>query len=245
MARSTRQQLVEAVELHRKERGNVARDVAIGLLRQVGIPAPQRRFHEYPHRMSGGMLQRVMIAMALAGRPALLIADEPTTALDVTVQWQVLELLRTLQAQEGMSMLLITHDLGVVAEFADEVYVMYAGRIVEHALVGELLTHPLHPYSKGLLECSPSLKTTSSRLKVIPGQVPTPGQFPAGCRFHPRCTLTADRAKEAHQATIESSGEFGNRVLRRCVEGANAAESAPTLREMGPQHFVACWEVAS
>jgi len=162
------EQLVEAVELHRKERGNVARDVAIGLLRQVGIPAPQRRFHEYPHRMSGGMLQRVMIAMALAGRPALLIADEPTTALDVTVQWQVLELLRTLQAQEGMSMLLITHDLGVVAEFADEVYVMYAGRIVEHALVGELLTHPLHPYSKGLLECSPSLKTTSSRLKVIP-----------------------------------------------------------------------------
>ena len=155
----------------------------------VGIPAPQRRVREYPHQLSGGMRQRVMIAMALACNPKLLIADEPTTALDVTIQAQILDLLRDLRKRLGLSLLLITHDLGVVAEMADRVAVMYAGRIVEEAPVVELFRNPRHPYTRGLLASMPG-GAAGTRLKAIPGTVPPLGQLPRGCAFAPRC---ADR----------------------------------------------------
>src|SRR6185436_17639561 len=158
---------------------------------------PHRRLHEYPHQMSGGMRQRIMIAMALACRPKLLIADEPTTALDVTIQAQILELLRKLQRQTGMSVLLITHDLGVVAENADVVNVMYASRIVESAKVEELFDHPQHPYTEGLFRAVPKLGSHRARLETIPGTVPNPSRFPPGCKFHPRCPRTRQLAETA------------------------------------------------
>ena len=160
---------------------------AVELLEQVGIPDPHRRVGEYPHQMSGGMAQRVMIAIALAGEPDLLIADEPTTALDVTVQAQILELLGELQTANGMAVILITHDLGVVAEIADRAAVMYAGRIVEECAVSELYDAPLHPYTVGLMESRPAVSQSKSRLRVIPGSVPVPLDLPAGCSFAPRC----------------------------------------------------------
>jgi oligopeptide transport system ATP-binding protein len=237
------EQIIEAVELHQALRGKDARDHAVEMLRKVGIAAPDRRADDYPHQMSGGMLQRVMIAMALAGRPELLIADEPTTALDVTVQLQILELLRSLQAETGLSVLLITHDLGVVAEIADYVYVMYAGRIVEHAPTGDLLTSPLHPYTRGLLHCVPRLSQRKKRLEVIPGNIPDPVNPPPGCRFHPRCRLSAERANDVGRAAIEIESRAGRSVLRRCVEPYEDEPSGrPDLQELKPGHFVACWE---
>ncbi len=157
------------------------------MLRLVGIPDPVRRMDEYPHQLSGGMRQRVMIAIALACQPKLLIADEPTTALDVTIQAQVLDLLQRLRAQLGTAILLITHDLGVVAEFAEQVVVMYAGRVVESADVRSLFRQPQHPYTAGLLRSVPRMQEDARRLWQIPGAVPTPNAFPSGCRFHPRC----------------------------------------------------------
>jgi peptide/nickel transport system ATP-binding protein len=187
-------QIGEALELHRGLRGKARRRRAAELLRRVGIPAAETRVHDYPHQMSGGMRQRVMIAMALACEPDLLIADEPTTALDVTIQAQILALLRQLQQQTGMSILLITHDLALVAGSADAVYVMYAGRIVEHAPVAPLFDAPRHPYTQALLHRMPRLRAaqpidarTRCRLEVIPGEVPRPTNRPPGCAFHPRC----------------------------------------------------------
>ncbi len=237
------EQIVEAIELHQPLRGKEAWAAAVEMLRRVGIPAPEQRAHDYPHQMSGGMSQRVMIAMALSCRPLLLIADEPTTALDVTIQLQILELLRSLQAETLMSILIITHDLGVVAEIADYVYVMYAGRIVEHASVRNLLTSPLHPYTQGLLRCTPRLSQRKTRLEVIPGQVPDPSDFPSGCRFHPRCRLCAERARQAGRHTVAARSEIGEVVLRRCVETFEHEPSGqPELCELRPDHFVACWE---
>jgi len=158
----------------------------------VGIATPERRLHDYPHQLSGGMRQRVMIAMALACSPKLLIADEPTTALDVTIQAQILELLLDLRKELAMAIVIITHNMGVVAETADRVIVMYAGKIVERASVGELFARPAHPYTRGLLESIPTLADERERLKTIPGTLPNPAAMPFGCRFEPRCSHRID-----------------------------------------------------
>lgn len=180
-------QIVAVLRLHRTLSKNQARDAAVELLNRVGIPEAARRLDEYPHQMSGGMLQRIMIAMALACNPKLLIADEPTTALDVTIQAQILALLGELRDQSGLATLLITHDLAVVAEAADRVAVMYAGKIVEMASVADLFAEPAHPYTRGLFASLPGVNQPGRRLKTIEGTVPPITDFPAGCRFHPRC----------------------------------------------------------
>ena len=186
-------QIVEAVVLHQQVSPREARQRAVELLQKVRIPEPQRRFQQYPHEFSGGMRQRAMIAMALAGNPRLLIADEPTTALDVTIQAQILDLLRSLQADVEMSILIITHDLGIVAEMADAVAVMYASKIVESAPVESLFARPLHPYTFGLFKSRPAMgRARGSRLETIPGMVPSPLRFPRGCKFHPRCPHAQD-----------------------------------------------------
>jgi len=199
-------QIAEVLEVHERMPRARARDRAIELMRRVGIPAPGQRVDDYPHQMSGGMRQRVMIAMALACRPALLVADEPTTALDVTIQAQILELLAELRRELGMALLLITHDLGVVAETADRVAVMYAGQIVEEADVAALFRLPLHPYTAGLLASRPRLGEGRERLRAIPGAVPDPAHPPQGCRFHPRCPLAQDRCRREPPA-LERGGE--------------------------------------
>ena len=187
------EQIIEALVLHERITRSAARTRAIEMLERVGIPAPGQRVDEYPHQLSGGMRQRVMIAMALACRPAVLIADEPTTALDVTIQAQILELLNELQREMGMAVILITHDLGVVAETADRVAVMYAGQVVEYADVRSMFRRPLHPYTAGLHASLPKLGEVVERLRVIPGTVPNPARFPVGCRFHPRCPVMIDK----------------------------------------------------
>ena len=189
------EQVAEAVELHQQVGAAEARARAIEALRRVGIPAPEQRTNEYPHQLSGGMRQRVMIAMALACNPALLIADEPTTALDVTIQAQILELIAKLQQELGMAVLLITHDLGVVAETAHRVAVMYAGRVVEEADVLELFERPRHPYTAGLLRSRPRLDVGRGKLVPIEGSVPDAFHVPPGCAFHPRCPLAIERCK--------------------------------------------------
>ncbi len=232
-------QIAEAVVLHQRVGKREGARIAEQSLREVGIADPQRRLNEYPHQMSGGMRQRVMIAMALSCKPKLLIADEPTTALDVTIQAQILELLRQLQREQGMAIMLITHDLGVVAENADVVAVMYASRIVEFAKVEELFDHPKHPYTEGLFRAVPKLGAHRARLETIPGTVPNPAKFPPGCKFHPRCPLTRELAASAPvEETIEHvSGGERFRVLRRC----HAEE--PELREVAPAHGAACHQI--
>ncbi|MBN2512828.1 MAG: ABC transporter ATP-binding protein [Sedimentisphaerales bacterium] len=208
-------QIVEAISLHQGIKGNAAWDMAIDMLTKVGIADPARRVQEYPHQLSGGMRQRAMIAMALSCSPSLLIADEPTTALDVTIQAQILELLKKLQNENRMSILLITHDLGVVAETAQTVVVMYASRVVEKADVQSLFGSPRHPYTQGLLRSLPRLGQRRKRLDVIGGSVPNPVAFPSGCKFHPRCPIGA---KDPHCQACE-----------------------PPLQEVQPGHAVACW----
>jgi peptide/nickel transport system ATP-binding protein len=191
-------QIIEAMRAHdRSATAQSLRTRAIAALDRVRIPAASRRFDEYPHQMSGGMRQRVMIAMALSCAPDLLIADEPTTALDVTVQAQILDLLRILQRQTGMAIILITHDLGVVAEMADEVAVMYAGRVVERAPGPEIFDDPQHPYTLGLLGSIPKIEEDRDRLLAIEGTVPPPFDLPRGCRFHPRCVFAEPACAEA------------------------------------------------
>ena len=191
-------QITEAMRAHDKRASaRELRDRAIAALQRVRIPSPERRFDDYPHQLSGGMRQRVMIAMALACKPSLLIADEPTTALDVTVQAQILDLLRELQAETGMAIILITHDLGVVAEMADEVAVMYAGRVAERATAAEIFADPQHPYTLGLLGSIPRLDEDRARLLAIEGAVPPPFALPKGCRFHPRCPFAVEACTQA------------------------------------------------
>ena len=188
-------QIAEPLRLHRGMDRGAARAEAVRLLEEVGISAPRERVDEYPHRLSGGMSQRVMIAMALACDPALLIADEPTTALDPTVQAQILELLARLRAERGMAVLLISHDLRVVAELCDRIAVMYAGRIVETGSVEEVFTAPAHPYTRALLDAMPMGARGGRALRVIPGTVPSPTAWPEGCRFRPRCPVAFARCE--------------------------------------------------
>ena len=210
-------QLGEVLELHRNMKRPAARNRALELLRMVGIPDPQRRLDAFPHELSGGMAQRVMIAMALACEPELLIADEPTTALDVTIQAQILDLMRTLQRETNTAMILITHDLGVVAEMCDRVAVMYAGEIVEQSDVATLFDEPKHPYTRGLIGAVPTLGSTAEQLATIPGSVPNLIDLPPACRFAPRCYLRTE----------------ANVVL--------ADEKHPDLLEVAPGHDVRCW----
>jgi len=207
------EQIVEGLLRHRRISRAEAVEQALAALRKVRIPAPEERFHDYPHKLSGGMRQRAMIAMALACEPRLLIADEPTTALDVTIQAQILHLIRTLQGETGTAVILITHDLGVVAEVADDVVVMYAGRVVERAPVQELFDHPQHPYTVGLLGSIPRLDVERGRLASIEGQVPSPLLQTAGCKFAERCPF----------------------AIAKC-----RAEDPPLL-DVGPGHQSACW----
>ena len=188
-------QVAEALLRHRKISPKQARDQAVEMLRKVRIPSPERRARDYPHQLSGGMRQRVMIAMALACDPRLLIADEPTTALDVTIQAQILELMRLLRAELGTAIILITHDLGVIAELADDVIVMYAGKVVERCAAERLFAEPQHPYTIGLLGSIPRLHLAQARLSAIEGVVPDPVAFPQGCRFHPRCPFAVDKCR--------------------------------------------------
>ncbi|AVO38282.1 ABC transporter ATP-binding protein [Pukyongiella litopenaei] len=183
------EQIGETLQIHQRLDGPAAEKAAISLLDMVRIPDARRRITDYPHQLSGGMRQRVMIAMAIACRPRLLIADEPTTALDVTVQAQILELLRDLREEIGMSVILISHDLGLVAEFAERVLVMYAGELVEDADARTIFRRPAHPYSEGLLRAIPSADHDTDRLFAIPGRIPDPGNRPTGCNFAPRCTM--------------------------------------------------------
>jgi oligopeptide/dipeptide ABC transporter ATP-binding protein len=212
------EQIIETLVLHERIARAAARQRAIQMLELVGIPSPAQRVDEYPHQMSGGMRQRVMIAMALACHPSVLIADEPTTALDVTIQAQILELLKRLQSELGMAVILITHDLGVVAETADHVAVMYAGRVVEYCDVRSAFRRPLHPYTAGLQASLPKLGATQDRLRVIPGSVPNPANFPVGCRFHPRCPVAQNRCLEEPDLVAVEDGH-----LSRCLRAGEIA----------------------
>jgi oligopeptide/dipeptide ABC transporter ATP-binding protein len=203
-------QISESLRYHRGHSKKEALKKSIEFLRMVGIPSPEQRVHEYPHQLSGGMRQRVMIAMALTCDPELLIADEPTTALDVTIQAQVLELMKGLKDRLGMSILLITHDLGVVADMADRVVVMYAGRVVEEASVWDIFERPYHPYTLGLLEAMPSLQGRGGRLHAIKGVIPNLLRMPAGCRFHPRCPFATDECRTSEPKLEEK--ESGRKV---------------------------------
>lgn len=204
-------QLVEAIRLHQDLSKGEAVNQAIEMLKLVGIPAPDKRVKDYPHQLSGGMRQRVMIAMALSCNPQILIADEPTTALDVTIQAQILDLLRDLQQKTGLALMLITHDLGVVAEMAHEVVVMYAGKVAERAPVNEIFKSPKHPYTQGLLNSIPILgrdptgKVKKSRLEPIPGIVPSLLDLPEGCRFQERCKFVSDACK-GEEPLLRSAG---------------------------------------
>lgn len=214
-------QIAEAVMLHQKKSKKEAREVAIDMLRFVGIPAPEKRVDEFPHQLSGGMRQRVMIAMALSCNPALLIADEPTTALDVTIQAQILDLMRKLQNEIGMSILFITHNLGVVAEMADRVVVMYGGRVMEEADVVEIFKASRHPYTMGLLNSIPRPLTAEEaankknlRLEAIPGNVVNPLNLPPGCAFEPRCKFALLQCREAVPELEDTGGGHMSRCIR-------------------------------
>ncbi len=204
-------QISESIRIHRGLSRREARSRAVELLRLVGIPLPDRRVDDYPHQLSGGMRQRVMIAMALANEPDLLIADEPTTALDVTIQAQILELLFEIRDRLGMGIILITHDLGVVAEVCDRVVVMYAGQVVEQGSVDTIFARPSHPYTQGLLAAVPRADKRGGRLAVIPGVVPPPTRWPGGCRFRPRCPYAWDLCHQ--QPGLLAAGP---RQLSRC-----------------------------
>jgi oligopeptide/dipeptide ABC transporter ATP-binding protein len=219
-------QIMEAVRVHERVSRAEARERALEMLLKVKIPAAEARLDEYPHQMSGGMRQRVMIAMALACNPRLLIADEPTTALDVTIQAQIMDLLGELQEDFGMAILLITHNLGLVAETADRVAVMYASRIVEQASTVELFASPLHPYTCGLLTSIPRLGAPKSRqLKVIPGAVPNPLHFPSGCKFHPRCPVAVERCRLEEPPLCEHRP--GHRAACHRIEAGEAPVALP------------------
>ena len=206
------EQIAEVVRVHGKGSRREAQDRAVEMLESVGIPDPARRAKQYPHELSGGMRQRVMIAMALVLNPAVVLADEPTTALDVTIQAQILELLADLQSRLGTAIVMITHDLGVIAEIARRVVVMYAGEVVEQATVATLFETPHHPYTEGLMAAMPQLGGGMDRLNVIPGTVPPPTAWPVGCRFHDRCPYAWERCVREHPPLYD----VGERHVSRC-----------------------------
>ena len=208
-------QIMEAILIHKDVNKKQARQEAIDMLRKVGIPLPEQRVDEYPHQLSGGMRQRVMIAMALSCDPQLLIADEPTTALDVTIQAQILELMNSLKRQFGMAIMMITHDLGVIAEVSDRVAVMYAGKIVEYTDVKTLYADPKHPYTWGLMHSIPHIEKDLDRLEAIPGNVPNPLNFPTGCKYNTRCPFATDKCRT----------------------------DEPDILEVEEGHHVACWHI--
>ena len=223
-------QIVEAIRTHENVSKKEARERAIDMLRKVGIPSPEKRIDDYPHQMSGGMRQRVMIAMALSCNPKLLIADEPTTALDVTIQAQILDLLRRLRDDTGMAVLLITHDLGVVSETADRVVVMYCGQVVEEAEVRTLFDHPMHPYTLGLLKSIPRLEDDDSkRLYMIKGMVPNPLEMPPGCHFSDRCDSCMDICREKVPNLVDVGGHKVRCFLYENADGE--AKSAAAIAE--------------
>ena len=189
-------QIAESLMLHEKLLKNAAMAKALELLKQVEIPNAEKRINDYPHQLSGGMRQRVMIAMALACKPQILLADEPTTALDVTIQAQIMDLIKKLRGEYGMSIMIVTHDLGVISDVADRVVVFYSGQIVEEARTADLFKHPKHPYTKGLLACIPPLQTKALRLQVIEGNIADPANRPSGCPFHPRCRYATERCRK-------------------------------------------------
>ncbi|HWA81674.1 MAG TPA: ABC transporter ATP-binding protein [Acetobacteraceae bacterium] len=233
-------QIIEAMRAHdRSLSARALRARAVEALTQVRIPAPERRLDEYPHLLSGGMRQRVMIAMALACRPDLLIADEPTTALDVTVQAEILALLSDLQRETGMAIILITHDLGVVAEMADKVAVMYAGRIVEQAPVTALFDDPQHPYTLGLLGSVPRLEQQRERLLAIEGTVPPPFALPSGCRFHPRCAFAAPACAETDPPLAELTAAHRVACLRAPLDQYDFRQD-PGAAWRDPGHAAIC-----
>jgi peptide/nickel transport system ATP-binding protein len=213
------EQIVEAIVRHRDLSRRAARTQAIELLRRVGIPSPDQRLDDYPHKLSGGMRQRVMIAMALACGPQLLIADEPTTALDVTIQAQILDLMRALKAETGAAIILITHDLGVVAEICDEVAVMYAGQLVEQAPVETLFERPEHPYTVGLLASIPRLDRRAEELATIEGTLPDMTSPPAGCRFAPRCPFADEACRSAPPPVVRIDPRHWSRCFKTPLEG--------------------------
>ena len=220
-------QIVEAIRTHEKVSKAEAKDRAVDLLRKVGIPSPEARINDYPHQMSGGMRQRVMIAMALACNPKLLIADEPTTALDVTIQAQILDLLRRLRDDTGMAVLLITHDLGVVSETADRVVVMYCVQVVEEAEVRTLFDHPMHPYTLGLLKSIPRLEDDDSkRLYMIKGMVPNPLEMPPGCHFSDRCDSCMDICRTKVPELVDVDGHKVRCFLYESADGEVKSEEA-------------------
>jgi peptide/nickel transport system ATP-binding protein/oligopeptide transport system ATP-binding protein len=206
---------MEAILIHKDVNKKQARQQAIDMLTKVGIPLPEQRVDEYPHQLSGGMRQRVMIAMALSCDPQLLIADEPTTALDVTIQAQILELMNGLKRQFGMAIMMITHDLGVIAEVSDRVAVMYAGKIVEYTDVETLYADPKHPYTWGLMHSIPHIEKDLDRLEAIPGNVPNPLNFPDGCKYNTRCIFATDKCRTEE----------------------------PDIEEIEEGHHVACWHI--
>ena len=207
-------QIMEAIILHQELDKTAARKRAIEMLDRVKIPSPDKMIDSYPHQLSGGMRQRAMIAMALSCQPKLLIADEPTTALDVTIQAQVLQLLKEIQREMGMSVLLITHDLGVVAEIADRVAVMYAGRILEYGPIEAIFGKMRNPYTHGLMHSIPQLTEKKTRLNAISGQVPDPMNLPAGCKFHPRCDLMIEDCKHEEPPLFQVNGDHFSRCIR-------------------------------
>jgi peptide/nickel transport system ATP-binding protein/oligopeptide transport system ATP-binding protein len=232
-------QIIEAIQLHQHLGHAEARELAVEVLRKVGIPSPDKRVDEYPHQMSGGMKQRVMIAMALVCNPALLIADEPTTALDVTVQAQILDLINELQRDLGMSVLMITHDLGVIAEVSDDVVVMYAGKVVEQADVRTLFERPMHPYTLGLFSSLPDIDSPrGARLNTIPGLVPAPLQFPTGCRFRTRCPYATKECSDREPPLADVGGghlvacHFANEVFAGSKERTGPYTDGKTIRKV-------------
>jgi peptide/nickel transport system ATP-binding protein len=241
-------QLVEAIRAHRAVSKAAARTRAIELLELVGIPDPGRRVDAYPHELSGGMRQRAMIAMALANEPKLLLADEPTTALDVTVQAQILALLSRLQSELGMAIVLVTHDLGVVAEMADEIAVMYAGRIVERGSSEQIFAAPQHPYTWGLLQSIPSLDGSRAELTPIPGRPPSLIERPAGCHFHPRCAYAQPAHKQidprleavldepGHEAACLLKAELRRELWSRLQAGDSPEQAGGGLEREAPTH---------
>ena len=234
-------QILEAILLHQRVPRKRAIEIAVAALTDVGLADPRRRMDEYPHQMSGGMRQRVMIAMALACQPRLLLADEPTTALDVTIQAQILELLRHLQSEHHMAVMLITHDLGVVAENADVVAVMYAGRVVEYGTVEDIFERPMHPYTRGLMASMPRLGERKHRLATILDQTPDPSVLPEGYSFEPPDDAPAEPIERFPiLQTLRQSGDSPMAYFLR-----DTASRHPALHEIAPRHWVACWRTGS